>query len=248
MATKLDRVLDLLRERGVDFFTSNFELPAFNSIFVEIPRSKLSEFSGKGVVTRRQLHAIASELGAETGCQIEFVVNGDSARHAYAQALKDVLSRRLGRGEYGVMISFLSGDKCDVWVDARKSPQAITEHDVRDLIEKFLSALGVAAGNLYLLVPEVRQPNDMEILRALKIKAPLNVGALKIELLAGKDVPIDEKWLNAKLDGLRKKGLVSRIGAGKYLLTEQALGLVPVSRSRRSLDISRALELARRKW
>jgi hypothetical protein len=248
LATKLETVLELLRQRGFDFSSSHVELPAFNSVLIEFPRSHIAEVAGKGVVSRRQLDTLATEIKSQTGYQVEFVVNGDSIRHVYAQALQDLLSRKFGEGTYGITVALSPQGKCDVWIDARNATNSVTEEDVRNLVALFLTGIGLASGAVHILIPSTRLPSDMEILRALKIKAPLDPSGLKIELLKGEGVGIDDKWLNSKLDGLRKKGLVCRVGNGKYLLTEIALRLVPVSRSRRSLDIVRALELAKRKW
>lgn len=248
MAINLDDVRKDLEMEGVDFATSIQDLSAFNTILIELPSSRVSDIAGKGMISRRQLRSLEAKLGASLKRKIEFLVNGDSIRLSYAKALEDLLSRRIGQANYTVVIKLTPLDQCVVWIDARAAPAPVSEEAIQTVVEGFLSGIGKHAESVHVILPVLRRPTDMEILRAIKIVAPVAVEELGKKLSGGEDPSIDRKWLSARLDALRKKGLIHRTNSGWYLLTELALSLVPVSRTRKSSDVIRALHLARRKW
>lgn len=248
MATNLNEVQKILEAEGIDFATSIQDLSAFSTILIELPSSRVSETAGRGVISRRQLRSLREKLSELLRCTVEFLVNGDSISLSYAAALADLLARRFGSADYTVTIKLSPLERCFIWIDTRKASIEIKEVDIRSLVDGFLSGIGMVAEQVYLMLPGLRNPSDLEILRAIKIVAPVAMRDLRKELTSGGLLSADDRWLNVRLDTLRKKNLVHRTAGGLYLLTEVALSLVPVSRTRNSSDVSRALHLARRKW
>ncbi len=248
LATNLNEVQKILEAEGIDFATSIQDLSAFSTILIELPSSRVSETAGRGVISRRQLRSLREKLSELLRCTVEFLVNGDSISLSYAAALADLLARRFGSADYTVTIKLSPLERCFIWIDTRKASIEIKEVDIRSLVDGFLSGIGMVAEQVYLMLPGLRNPSDLEILRAIKIVAPVAMRDLRKELTSGGLLSADDRWLNVRLDTLRKKNLVHRTAGGLYLLTEVALSLVPVSRTRNSSDVSRALHLARRKW
>ena len=98
----------------------------------------------------------------------------------------------------------------------------------------------------YVYTSEV--PNTQMILRSLKVRSPATVKDLA-EWMRKRDVRIpDIKWLQRKLDSLRKHRLAVRMDDGTYAITEESLRIIPGDRSRSSSDVERALVLSRVTW
>ena len=248
LGINLDDVRKELEGEGIDFATSIQDLSAFNAVLIELPSSRVSDIAGKGLISRRQLRSMEVKLSDLLRRKVEFLVNGDSIRLSYANALEDLLSRKIGQAKYTVVVKLTPLDQCVVWIDARNASVPVSEEEIQAVVGGFLLGIGKRAERVHVMLPKLRRPTDMEILRAIKIASPVAIDELSEKLSGGGAPMIDRKWLSARLDALRKKNLIHRTNGGKYLLTELALSLVPVNRTRKSSDVIRALHLARRKW
>lgn len=91
-------------------------------------------------------------------------------------------------------------------------------------------------------------PANPMILRRLKTHAPVTTERLANELRSMRSMVPSVRWLQGKLDTLRKQGLVTRSSEGAYSLTEGGLSVVPHGKQRSSSDVERALAFGRRRW
>ena len=134
-----------------------------------------------------------------------------------------------------------------VWVETKTNAEAWQQSVLNALIEKFLKLYGIE-GPLVMYGDSENLPSNPTILRKLKIHAPLTTEQLVEVLVSSRSVVPNTRWLQTKLDALRKQGFVVRSPEGKYSLTELGLELVPYGKVRSSSDVERALALGRRKW
>ena len=84
------------------------------------------------------------------------------------------------------------------------------------------------------------------MLNAIRLLAPVSVEDLSAALVNRRFSVPSRDWVSRMLDGLRKGGFVVRRSDEKYVLTFQSLKALGSAKSRRSPDVRRFLDLARR--
>jgi len=112
----------------------------------------------------------------------------------------------------------------------------------------YLSAFGFTLGKIHRMGSDKDIPSAIAVLRGLKATSPALPETLSGFLEESGFVVPPERWVDAKLDWLRKQNLVLRRDDGCYVLTEPGLRVVPHGKGSSSSDVQRALALARRKW
>jgi hypothetical protein len=196
----------------------------------------------------RQLRRLQQDIRKKLEIDIEWIVIPGPEVAALETALIEILRSQFP----GIFASaFVSSPKISpawVWLEAipgtRQMPDSkAVESCVRDLFKVF----GFEAPNVvYANANEL--PSNITILRSIKINSPILVeDLLSIMMRKGSAIP-DLRWLQTKLDTMRKSGLLVRAHSGHYALTELALATVPISKNRTSSDVERALALGRAKW
>ena len=95
---------------------------------------------------------------------------------------------------------------------------------------------------------ESKQLTNSIILNKIKVMSPVSLNELVKSLRdLGYEIH-DKKYIQKKLDSLRKKYLIIRLKNGNYSPTEDALNVIPHGKYRESSDIYRMLELKRKTW
>ncbi len=240
---------EFLAAKGIDFVSEirASRTPPFDFALC-VPGERIANMAGQGQISRRQMKLLQTAAKKECGLEIEWVVTPNEKTSAVETALLELLATRFPGAVNAVFISSLKSEPVSVWLD--RNPQYEAPPDLsalREVAEQLLKLYGVA---MFLVMDGAGAdtPTNPMILRRLKIVAPATTEQLAEALsAAGATIP-ETRWLQSKLDTLRKQGFVARSNAGTYCLTELGLSLVPHSRNRSSSDIDRALALGRRKW
>jgi hypothetical protein len=243
------RLKEFLAAKGVDFVSEirASRTPPFD-FALYVPGEGIANLAGQGRVSRRQMKLLQTSAKKECGLNIEWIVTPNEKANAVETALLELLATRFPGAVNAVFISSLKSQPVSVWLD--RNPKNDSPPDLpalREVVEQLLKLYGVAA---FLLMDGAGAdtPTNPMILRRLKIVAPATTEQLAKALsAAGARIP-EARWLQSKLDTLRKQGFVVRSTAGTYCITEFGLALVPHSPTRTSSDIERALALGRRKW
>lgn len=248
-SSELTRLKAFLVARGINFvldIQANRTPPIDFALC--IPGDRIADLAGKGQISQRQMKLIQSSVAKELGLQIEWVVTPSQRTSAMEAALHELLEGKYPGVVGAVFISALKTAPVSVWIE--RNPKDETRPELAALeaiVEQFLKLYDIAEP----LVTDglsVDLPSNPMILRKLKVLAPITPKRLAEALqAAGSTVP-DLRWLQSKLDTLRKHGLLVRSQAGEYCLTEVGLGVVPHGPNRSSSDVERALALGRRKW
>lgn len=248
-SSKLPILKEFFSARGIDFI-SNIEpgrTPQIDFI-VSVSGDRIAELAGRGQISHRQMVLLQTLVKKHTGFNIEWVVTPSERSNSIEGALLELIELKHPRSVSGIFISAFNKSPVSVWIERHSENTKPPElNDLQVLIEQFLMLYGIrdpfvtdgVGANL---------PSTPVILRRIKVHAPITTDALaQILQSEGLSLP-DSRWLQRNLDRLRKQALLSRSKAGKYCLTEKALGVVPRSRNRTSSDVERALALGRRKW
>ena len=213
-----------------------------------IPGDRIADLAGKGLISPRQMKLIQSSVAKELGLQIEWVVTPSQRTSAMEAALNELLEGKFPGVVSAVFISSPRTAPVSVWIERNPKDESRPELAALEcVIGQFLKLYDIA-DPLVTDGDSVDLPSNPVILRKLKVLAPITTQRLAEALrAAGSTVP-DLRWLQSKLDTLRKHGLLIRSKAGEYCLTELGLGAVPHGPNRLSSDVERALALGRRKW
>ena len=89
-------------------------------------------------------------------------------------------------------------------------------------------------------------PTKTAILRRIRLKAPVEQGALENYFVAKNFLIPSASWFGHQLDGLRREGAIVRLKSGHYAMSLSSLQAMGTLKNRRSPDIERLLDLARR--
>lgn len=248
-SSKIVDLIEFLKTRGIDFVTEvrgNRPPPFHYAVF--IPSERVSALAKPGFVSKRQLKNLQSALREHLGIAVEWIEESGSRSSAMEAALLQLLEMKFPGRFREVFISGLKSRPICVWIEPLKDVDDYpSPEEIRAVVQTFMDLYGLAE----FVVDDgtdTSLPSNSAILRRLKIHAPVVTSDLAGQLAAsGATVP-DDRWLQRKLDRLRKQGLVHRESNGAYCLTELALKAVPHGRGRTSSDVERALALGRRKW
>jgi hypothetical protein len=248
-SSKLERLQEYLSQRELDF-VSDIKVshgPGVDfAIFVSSDR--VAKQAGKGCGSFRQMRMLQKSIRKELGIAVEWIVLPGDQAAVIETALREALNARYPNMFTAAYVSSPKMPPIYVWLEPK--PQAKKPPEIgclRVLCEDLFKVFGLGAPTLILGETE-ELPTNPTILRSLKIYSPALVEELAGHLRSSGSLVPHVRWLETKLDTLRRNGLVSRSSDGKYSLTELALSTVPYGRSRSSSDVERALALGRRKW
>ena len=143
-------------------------------------------------------------------------------------------------------MSFIDESTVDAWVECSDLTDELKKN-VDAYFNDLLAGATLKLGEMNWLESQLDFPSIPVLLRLIKTLQPVKIECVSESLKKTYPV-IEDKWLKNKLDTLRRKKLVIWQKPGFYALTSSGLNLVPTGTRRSSSDISRALDLGRRKW
>lgn len=195
-----------------------------------------------------QMNYLARKIKDDLGITVDWVIVPGPLTLALKAALEQLLQLRFPKATWAVQMS-----------PPRQHPALVIVEPGADSTDfPDLQAVSSVARELFQLFglqnPEVAYlggvdyPTSLALLRAIKVSAPISKEALAHVLWGDKAAVGEVKWLQRKLDGLRKQGLIQRSKDGMYSLTSDGLVTAPHGKYRSSSDVERALLLARKKW
>lgn len=207
-------------------------------VFIEVIR----DFENKQVPSNSFLKRISENLSSQE-IDIDFILVDKSGNDLEAGA-KASLMHSFGDFVRNAFIS-LSGTSASIWIEAKREISPEERKSVKDKMDLYFGSFDISFSGIFLTNGE-KTPSKIACLKNLRTISPAKIPDLSAYLeKRGFTVPSDT-WLTHKMDPLRKASLVIRQKNGTYTLTHQALSLLGTTRSARSPDITRLLDLARR--
>ena len=247
--SEYNRLKDFLGERGFTFtkeMRASNGAPADFALFVQA--DAIGDRADKHHTSWRQMRQLQNDIKRHLGLVVEWIVIPGTQVAALEGALLEILQQRFPNVFAAVFVSSPTLSPIWVWMDPRPDAKDLPDLKTLETIStELFKVFGFEAPNV-VFANGLELPSNLAILRALKIHAPALVEEL-LDALRKRQTPVpDIRWLQTKLDTMRKTGLVVRAGSGQYVLTEQALAIVPISKKRASSDVERALALGRVRW
>lgn len=161
-----------------------------------------------------------------------------------ASSIKSLLIRRYP-DQIRNVFSSVDRDLVSVWVEPKTATTKEMSEEMRDLVAGLIEHFQLELLD-FINTTELNLPSETACIGALRRMAPIVVPDLLVELEnLGFEVP-GEEWLVRILDRWRKKSLIHRKSNGQFVLTVRGLRALGSGKNRRSPDVGRALEMARR--
>lgn len=159
--------------------------------------------------------------------------------------VKSMLMRKFPEEIKNVFTS-INDNNAHVWIEPKKimTPQETVV--IRGELEGFLPYLNMKLGD-FINISEMALPSPTFFLRIIRKFSPISTDEIGKKIQEYNFEYPSTDWLEKNLDRLRKKQLVARKKNGQYILTLIGLKMLGSSKDRRSPDIGRALDMAKRR-
>lgn len=243
---KLDEVKEYLKEKKHDFIVDVRYRPSDDMILIYIPQEKIVEKARKGFISHRQLVFLEKQISSTHGKSVDIVVMQGEGHQELETGLYQILNRKFNDKIIALYISFVGERRVNAWIEIDKSIEGVRE-EIHGHLLNILGEANIELDAVSWVITQAELPSMFALLRKIKVHQPANLQELERILLQDYSSASD-KWLNNKLDLLRKKGLVRREKNGCYVLSAMALTIIPAGTRYSSSDIERALALGKRKW
>ncbi len=229
-ASKIVLVGDLVRDlsEGKKFYA-----------FVNVSRDKKGAQRPSNYKLRR-----LSESFEQKGWQVAFVLV-ENDREDVQGSVKTALFRFFPDIVRNAFVSY-NDKSITVWVEPKKVLTNAEEDALTSKTEELLQVMDIQLEAVRITSSE-NVPTRTACLNAIRLKSPVTLQELQTVLTErGFHIPNIE-WLSKMLDSLRKFGVILRRKNGQFILTLDGLKSLGTAKNRRSPDISRALDLVRRR-
>lgn len=220
--------------------------PSDETILLYVPREKVSDTVKPGFTSGKQLENQKFKLKEKYSKDVEFILTMSERHLEIEKSVFILLNLNFSGNILSFCMSLDENNLTTAWVEIPGLDSKL-ENDIHQKLGKILAEVGMELGAVNWIDSKYELPTLPWILRMLKIHQPITLREM-FEFCVDAYPAINEKWVNGKLDQLRKKKLVIREKSGGYVLTAAGLNSVPSGARHNSSDISRALELGRKKW
>lgn len=217
------------------------------TIMLYVSQDRISSKVKSGLTSFRQLNNLKKAITQKFSRNAEVILFQNDAQKELESGFYQILSRKFDGQIISLYISFRDKFVVDGFIEvANLTAQLQTE--ISEHFNSILKDAELQLGSLYWLDSPADFPTIVALLRVLKVLQPVSLKELTVEIQ--KDYgSVSDKWLNHKLDQLRKKGFILRQKINStYVLSGDALRVIPAGARRTSSDIERALALGRKKW
>lgn len=241
-----DEVISFVEPRLQKFVNEIRFRASDETILIYVSRDKVADKVDSGVTSARQMQNLAKKLSSIFSVDVEIIYTIKDDHQDLEDAFFQMLKLKFPDDIISFYMSFSDETTVNAWLEV-----AALDSELKKNIENhYLNILADAefeSGVIEWINSDEDLPSLPWLLRLLKIHQPVSL--VVIEQLVKVDFPqISERWLNQKLDQLRKKKMIVREKAGNYCLSAKGVSIVPAGPRYTSSDIDRALALGRKKW
>ena len=237
-----------LNEKKVRYVSEVRRRPNSDVILLSVSETLLGKTATKSTTSRRQLLALGKSIQSKLGVQVKFLITQGLVQEEIEAGLNALITIKFPGISKSCYFSALGKGIVDVWLDGAAPQSKAIINGVEAACKEYLKPFGFTPKTVHWLHTDAYLPSQTAILKELKIASPASPAEL-IQQLQSQDFQMPSvAWLASRLDSLRRQRQITRRKDGRYILNDIALALVPHGKGAHSSDISRALELARKKW
>ena len=247
-----DRLRHFLKARRVDCVAEIRGSPSGSADFLFfVPSDCVGEKVGRGRTSSRQMNRLQTDIRKRLGLTVAWVILEDRRVIPIEAALLAAISARYPGTVSRVLLTTPDVSPISVWAESSlPQSQRPSEKDLQHIATKVMDAFGFGRPIVSYSDAEQR-PTDAAILRSIKKHSPVTAETLASMLQTGARRIPQMRWLQNRLDVLRRNGFIIRElrdTYATYVMTELGLEAVPRGRGRSNSDVERALALGRRSW
>lgn len=221
--------------------------PSDETVMLYVSQDRISSKVHSGLASLRQLNNLKKDITQKFSRNAEVILFQNDAQKELESGFYQILNRKFDGQIISLYISFRNQSVVDGFIEVAN----LTEQLLTEISKHFNSILEDAdfqLGSLYWRDSPADFPTVVALLRVIKVLQPVTIKELIVEVQKNYS-SVSDGWLNHKLDLLRKKGFILRQKINNtYVLSGEALRVIPAGARRNSSDIERALALGRKKW
>ncbi|MBN4054443.1 hypothetical protein JYT87_01905 [Nitrospira defluvii] len=242
----IDDIQEYVKEKKYDFVVDVRFRSSDDAILVYIPQDKIIERAKKGFTSNRQLEFLKNNISSKYNKSVDVIIVQSEDHDELEAGIYRILNRKFDEQIISLYISFSGENRVNVQMEVASSDINLRNNIVEHL-RSVLKEANIFLNTISWMTTQSELPTLAYLLRKIKIHQPIEIQELS-ELLLESYSSISDKWLNRKLDQLRKKGFLLRKMNRSYVLSAMALNAIPAGTRHTSSDIERALALGKRKW
>ena len=238
--SRLDEIAKAFNDRGIDLAGSVVKDLDANRhlVFVSVD----SDDEGTQIPSIRALskveRAVEEEFGAVT------VVPVRRADDGISPSIKTMLFRKYPN-QIRSVFSSVDRKSVSVWVETKSPTTKERSDEMKEAVAEFIGYFHLELID-FINASELNLPSETTCIGAIRKLAPVTVPDISAELKRlGFEIP-GEQWIGKILDRWRKNKLIHRKANGQFVMTVQGLKALGSKKNRRSPDVRRALDMARR--
>lgn len=241
-----EEIQEYVKGQNVPFDLKVRLRPSDETIMLYVPQIRVGQKVENGLTSIRQLNNLKKHLFEKYAKPVEIILIQEESQQDLESGFFQILNRKHQDRIVSLYTSFRDGAVVDAFIEVSELGETL-QQDIAANFENILKDAAFQLGSLQWLNSPSELPTLIVLLRSLKKLQPINLSNLTVEMQASYK-SVTERWINHKLDQLRKKGLILRQHNELYVLTDNALRAIPATNRRTSSDIDRALALGRRRW
>lgn len=244
---KSQALQDFLKKRQAKYVADIRLRASDGTVLIYVSSSDIGKKAGEGKTSMRQLNYLSRAIKKELKLDAEILIYRGEEQHKFESGLCALLKENFGEAVADCYVSLPEENFAEIWIDLTDFRLANSDA-FRSKIVNYVELFNKKLRFIHWSGAKKEKPSNAAILRAVKTAAPASIDDISQHIeLKGLFVPSLE-WLNAKLDLLRKNGMLLCQHDKTYVMTDKGLSLVPHGHFRSSSDIERALALGRREW
>jgi hypothetical protein len=244
----VQKVEQYLQKKRMKFVSGVRLRPNTDTVLLTVPESALSKAVTADKTSRRQLHFLQKAIKRDLSIEVDFMISKGQAQEELEAGLAALLKLRFPSVAQSCFISSVETGIVEVWLEETEAKVVELPPDMEKAFSEYLRVFGLTLGKIHHTGFDKELPSPLAVLRALKATSPSLPEAISGILEGAGFLVPPKRWMDAKLDWLRKQHLVLRRNDGCYVMTESGLRVIPHGQGSSSSDVQRALALARRKW
>lgn len=216
------------------------------TILMYVSRDKVADKIGAGYTSARQMNNLAKKISKDYSVEVEVIFTIKDDHKGLEDAFFQMLKLKFPDDIVSFYMSFSDETTANSWLEVADLNSEL-KSNIEEYFLNILSDAELSSGTIEWIDSDEDLPTLPWLLRFLKTNQPVSLEAM--EGLVREDFSlVSKRWLNQKLDQLRRKKLIVRERTGNYCLSAKGLSIVPAGARYTSSDVDRALALGRKKW
>ena len=239
--SRANEIGEFIGNRGFTYLGSIDEDPENEDGYVVFLRIDIDR-KGNQKPTNHRIGRLEKESRVAFG-RVNFVLVSKGSEDVH-RSIKSLLMRKFPSIIRNVFSS-VDRSAVSVWIEQKSVTALERSQELEDATRTMVELFGLELGQ-FTNTSAMKLPTATTCLSIIRRKAPITIEALELEI-RGRGLELPEVgWLQRNLDVWRRRQWILRKRNGAYLMTLQGLKALGTAKNRRSADVVRSLDVARR--